>query len=453
MDSPVFASTPAFQIWSAGVDAVRAENLVRTKLCLDSKQNALSIADKAYSLENVERLCVVGAGKAAGYLAKALEDLLAPVAGRLELFGHVNVPENCVEPTQHIQLHAARPAGVNEPRSEGVVGSKRILELVAGLAPNDLCIALITGGGSALLPLPAAGVTLEDKLQVTRIMSGSGASIQELNQVRIALSAIKGGRLAAACTANRLVTIIVSDVLGDPLDLIASGPTVHPEKGSSRSHAKEVLARYASVEEIPQDVWQYLEQTQLGLQTEFEPKSVIEHHVLANNAAAVSAAADKARELGYVVETLSPESRTTSAEEVAESIIAHISKSKANEKRCLVWGGEPIVKLVGSDKRGRGGRNQQLALKAATLWSEMPSELRNRTSILSGGTDGEDGPTDAAGALVSQSVVDQINSRGLDAQDFLVRNDAYSLFEPLQALIKTGPTHTNVCDLRIATIN
>jgi len=451
MDSSA-ANAPAFQIWSAGVDAVRAENLVRAKVCFDSTKQVLSIADSDYSLEHVGRLCVVGAGKAAGYLAVAVEELLAPVPKRLQLFGHINVPENCVEPTQHIQLHAARPAGINEPRAEGVAGSTRILELVAGLDANDLCIVLITGGGSALLPLPSNGLTLADKLQVTRMMSENGASIQELNHVRIALSAIKGGRLAEACTANRLVTIIVSDVLGDPLDLIASGPTVRSEKVNTPPNAKEILARFASPEEIPQHVWRHLEQPQTQ-QTDFRSKCTSDHYVLANNATAVSAAGNKARELGYVVETLQPESPTTSAEEVAESMIAHISKFNPDEKRCLIWGGEPIVKLVSSEQRGRGGRNQQLVLKAATLWSQMSSELRNRTSILSGGTDGEDGPTDAAGAMVSQSTINEIISRDLNAQDFLDRNDAYSLFEPLNALVKTGPTHTNVCDLRIATVN
>ena len=181
------SALPAFQIWTAGVDSVRAESLVANEVRIRAT-GPFEICGKPYSLDKVQNLCVVGAGKAAGYFAKAIEDLLLPLTPSLKVFGHVNVPANCVIPTQFIKLHFARPAGVNEPRAEGVAGAKNIQQLVSSLGPDDLCLCLITGGGSALLPLPADGVTLEDKLLVTKLMSANGASIQELNRVRIALS-------------------------------------------------------------------------------------------------------------------------------------------------------------------------------------------------------------------------------------------------------------------------
>ncbi len=441
----------AYEIWSAGVDAVRAERLVADNVRLQSACE-LSICDKTYSLDGVERICVVGAGKAAGYLATAFENVLSPVADQIRVYGHVNVPANCVTSTKWIKLHAGRPAGVNEPRPEGVEGARKILADVSKLNENDLCICLLTGGGSALLPLPTEGVLLEDKLLVTRTMSSRGASIQQLNHVRIALSDIKGGGLARACAAGRLVTLVVSDVIGDPLHLIASGPTIvssNQDAGDSLP-ASELLSQFAKRDEIPDRVWKVLERPSDG--TSPPTKALLETHLLANNATAVAAAKRHAEELGYQVDIIPPEAERTTAEEVGTQLMERFANTNDGARRCVIWGGEPIVHLTG-EGTGRGGRNQQLVMQAIAAWGHLPSQVASRLCVLSGGTDGEDGPTDAAGAFANQAVVALATEQQLDVQDYLSRCDAYPCLDALGALIRTGPTHTNVCDLRVATLD
>ncbi|HND53406.1 MAG TPA: glycerate-2-kinase family protein, partial [Pirellulaceae bacterium] len=213
--------TDAFAIWMAAVDAVRADRLVRDQLAVVGDE--LRIGDDRLPLADIDRIVVVGAGKAgAGMAGGALAALGDDLAQAKQLTGWLNVPADCVQELPFITLHPARPAGLNEPTDAGVDGTRRILELVENLGPRDLCLCLISGGGSALLPAPADGITLADKQQVTKHLSASGANIRELNTVRKQLSRIKGGGLARACRAGRLATLIISDVLGDPLDVIAS---------------------------------------------------------------------------------------------------------------------------------------------------------------------------------------------------------------------------------------
>ncbi|MFH1574117.1 MAG: glycerate-2-kinase family protein, partial [Acidobacteriota bacterium] len=215
----------ALRIWHAALDAVRSETLVRNALRVEGPN--LRVGDDSIRLDSIRRIAVVGAGKAGAGMAAAVEDVLG---GRLmeekELAGWVNVPEDCVRPLGRIHLHGARPAGVNEPTPAGAAGSAEILRLVESLWADDLCLCLISGGGSALMPAPVEAITLDDKLAVTRHLSAAGANIEQLNTVRKQLSRIKGGGLARACRAGRLVALLISDVLGDPLDVIASGPTV-----------------------------------------------------------------------------------------------------------------------------------------------------------------------------------------------------------------------------------
>ncbi len=433
----------AMQIWTAGLDAVRAERLIDDNVRVGEK---LTICGRDYPIDS-GKLCVVGAGKASGYLAMQLERQLADRAPRLKLSGLVNVPENCVQPTNHIRLHGARPAGVNEPTKAGVEGTQQILEMVASLAPEDLCICLLTGGGSALLPATQEGLLLEDKLAVIRLMSSRGATIQDLNRVRIALSRVKGGGLARACRAGRLVSLIISDVIGDPIDLIASGPTVlRDAKSDSPEETPEtILRRFAEESELDARVWNCLKRSAGQPIGEHLPN--VENHLLANNATAVSAAASAARELGLHPEVIDAESPETTAEEVAAELVEKLST--ASSGTCLIWGGEPVVRLVAAESRGKGGRNQQLALAALQSWDRLPTS-KLQYCIVSGGTDGEDGPTDAAGAVVDQTIVDAVGDQQLDVGAFLKKNDAYPFFESVGGLVKTGPTHTNVCDLRIA---
>ena len=202
----------AIAIWQAGVDAVRGDRLIADNVHVPD--GSVLVGDEELTLDQIRRIVVVGAGKAGAGMSAGLESALGSrLLAEKRVAGIVNVPEDCVRPLTHIELHAARPAGVNEPRPEGVVGATGILDLIASLDERDLCICLISGGGSALLPLPAPGISLADKQAVTRFLSAAGANIQELNTVRKQLSRVKGGGLARACRGGQLVTLIISDVI------------------------------------------------------------------------------------------------------------------------------------------------------------------------------------------------------------------------------------------------
>lgn len=436
----------ALRIWQAGVEAVRSERLVKNVLHL--KHAWLRIGDETMDLRAAGRIVVVGAGKAGAGMAAAVEQVLGDDGmQRHDLSGWMNVPADCVRPLKRIRLHAARPAGVNEPTEAGVVGSGEILRIVESLGERDLCLCLISGGGSALLPCPAPGVSFADKQQVTRFLSAAGANIRELNTVRKQLSQIKGGGLARACKSGRLVSLIISDVLGDPLDVIASGPTVPNE--STAADALRVLEKFDTHDgQVPAGLIRFLEAKQDTQDlTSSAATCRVTNLVIGNNATAVAAAEAEAKRLGYVVESHAAVDLEGQAEDVGRDLARRaIRMCSAESPTCFISGGEPVVKLVAVDRRGLGGRNQQLAL-AALL--ELQSQELEGIALLSGGSDGEDGPTDAAGACIDQEVQSAARERGLDPQSFLERNDAYHFFEPLDALIKTGPTHTNVCDVRV----
>jgi hydroxypyruvate reductase len=447
----------ALAIFHAALAAVQSDRLVREHLRLDGER--LIVGDEALPLAAIRRIAVVGAGKAGAGMAAGVEEALGPrLMERKQLAGWVNVPADCARPLARIHLHAARPAGVNEPTAEGAFGSERILEIVSSLGPDDLCLCLLSGGGSALLPAPVAGVSLADKQAVTRHLSAAGANIQELNTVRKQLSRIKGGGLSRACRAGRLITLVISDVLGDPLDVIASGPTI-PDS-TTAADALAILERFGGA---PQSVLHFLRACgSAGASPSHgsagASPSQVTNVVIGNNGLAVDAAGQEAVARGY-----SPAmTAATSLEGPADGIGIHLAQmlrrmaAEPNQPDCLITGGEPTVRLVPAAERGKGGRNQQLVLAAlAELIADFPasnpqSAIRNpQFCLLSAGTDGEDGPTDAAGALIDNHLLDRLPAAGLDPRDYLLRNDAYHFFERLGGLIKTGPTHTNVCDVRV----
>ncbi|HEY1785002.1 MAG TPA: DUF4147 domain-containing protein [Pirellulales bacterium] len=434
------------QIWQAGLDAVRSDRLVESTVRVSGQ--SLLVGDESLDLAHVHRIAIVGAGKAGAGMAAGLQRALGqPLMAEKQVSGWVNVPADCVRPLAHIRLHPARPAGVNEPTAEGVRGTEEILRIVGSLGPDDVCFVLISGGGSALLPAPAAGVTLADKLAVTRHLSAAGANIAELNSVRRQLSRIKGGGLARACRAGRLFALIISDVPGDPLDVIASGPTV--DNRSTVREAIEVLERYDALRGLPA-VETYLRRLpgQAAAGEPAPPKCRVTNLVIGNNALAVDAAGVVAERLGYSHAMVVADKPEGTAEGVGQHLAAMARTMSAGPgPDCLISGGEPVVKLVPSDRRGKGGRNQQLVLAAGIELAGLEGVF-----ILSGGTDGEDGPTDAAGAWIDAEVLARAAALGLDPRAFLERNDAYHFFEPLDALIKTGPTDTNVCDVRVVLV-
>lgn len=431
-----FMRDHARRIWLAGVDAVRPEPLVRQAL-----------ADLADVVRDAQRILVLGGGKAGAAMAAAVESALADCLGRVD--GIVNVPADAVRPLKKIRLNPARPATTNFPTAEGVAGSREMLRLASTAGPGDVALCLLSGGGSALLPAPADGVMLADKLAITKLLHSCGATINEMNAVRKHLSAIKGGRLAQVFTGKAMVSLIISDVIGDPLDVIASGPTA-PDP-TTFADAIDILHHYQLRDQTPASVLTHLQAGADGKipETLKDSPDRVHNRILGNNAKALAAAHACAESLGYRVLNLGSyiEGETRHIAAMHAGIVRSIREQRIPiaPPACILSGGETTVTL--SPSPGKGGRNQEFTLAAMLKLGPLSG-----VTILSGGTDGEDGPTDAAGAFADDATLSSLSARGLDPHDFLQRNDAYHFFEATGDLLKTGLTHTNVMDVRIVLI-
>ena len=447
MNSSV-AVNDAMAIWSAGVAAVNSAELVRTAVC--RSENRLEICGEVYEIDSIRRIVVVGAGKAGAGMALGLESALGSDLVHTKVEGWINVPADCVRPLQKIRLHDARPAGVNEPTQQGVEGSERMLEMVAGLQSDDLCIVLLSGGGSALMPLPVPGISLADKLTVTRLLSRGGASIHELNAVRKRISRIKGGGLIRAAKAGRIVTLVISDVVGDPLDVIASGPTMCDD--GTAEEALTILERFTGREgesSVPASVWNELRRQAQSYGSVNQPVISCRNCIIGNNETALQAAIDRANRLGYEVRSLGSDRQGVAREIGGELAKLSQNTGSTSQPVCWIGGGEPVVQLAPTSRPRKGGRNQEVALAALChLWNQNLTGI----AILSGGTDGEDGPTDAAGAICSEQVRDAARAAGLEPFDALAINDSYTFFAAAGGLLKTGPTNTNVMDLQVVVV-
>jgi hydroxypyruvate reductase/glycerate 2-kinase len=438
-------------IWQAGVDAVAPNRLIRAALRVRGRK--LEIGSLSLPLDDIGSIAVVGTGKAGAAMSRAVEDVLGERLMREKrLHGCVNVPDRTIIPLRHIQLHGARSAPDNKPTAAGVDGARRIRSIVESLDPNDLAICLISGGGSALMPAPVSGISLADKQAVTGLLHAAGATIGQMNAVRKHLSDLKGGGLARIFRGRWLVSLIISDVVGDPLDVIASGPTA-PDP-STFAEALGVLAVPQLAGRVPQSVLDFLRAGARGEHSETLkrlPKNVA-NFVIGNNETALRAAARTARELGYRVLNLSSFIEGDSRQ--VGVVLAGIARGVRERSEpaappvCILSGGETTVTL--GPEHGLGGRNQELVLAALDHLGH--AGLRD-TLVLSGGTDGEDGPTDAAGAFADETLARQAQRRDLDPADFLARHDAYRFFESLGGLIKTGLTNTNVMDLRVVLVS
>jgi glycerate 2-kinase len=444
-------TTDAQSIWLSGVEAVDSARLVEKFVKVDGGDLVFGNDRLRLLLDSIRRILVVGGGKAGAGMARGLESVLGP--GLLEskkVSGWINVPDPLAEPLSHIWLHGARPAGMNEPTMAGVVGSREILDMVGSLGKDDLCISLLSGGGSALLPSPLNPVSLDDKLELTRLLSSVGANIEELNTVRKQLSAIKGGGLLRSCSAGRIVSLILSDVLGDSLGIIASGPTVPETVKANR--ALSILDFFdTGRRHVPATVYDLLERKASFKPS--EPTAKFDNFIIGNNLTAVKAAEAKAIELGYRCESFSATDCEGEAEQIGIDLAAKAIQMRDSTKvspNCFISGGEPVVRLVEPSIRGRGGRNQQLILAAL---DQLEDDGADRIVLLSGGTDGEDGPTDAAGAFLDTRLLKRVREAGIDPKDYLRRNDAYTFFKLVDGLIETGPTDTNVCDLRVVLVD
>ncbi|MBL8795061.1 MAG: DUF4147 domain-containing protein, partial [Planctomycetia bacterium] len=368
-------------IWQAAVAAARPETLLREAF----RDPAL-----AELLRAAPRILVVGAGKAGSAMSTAVEAARPDCLDRIE--GVVNVPAGSETPLQRIQLHAARPAGSNHPTVEGVAGAHRILDLLRGAGPQDMALCLLSGGGSALLPAPAAGITLEDKQQVTRLLHACGATINEMNAVRKHLSAIKGGRLAQAFAGRALVSLIISDVIGDPLDVIASGPTAADP--TTFGEALDILERFHLAERVPPAVREHLQRGAAGElpETLKALPGNVRNVVIGNNVRSLRAAQQQAEQLGFRVLNLGSyiEGETRQTAVVFAGLVRSLRADgwPVAPPVCVLSGGETTVTLT--EHHGLGGRNQEFVLAAL---NKLGAAGMHGVVLLSGGTDGEDGPT------------------------------------------------------------
>lgn len=431
------------EIFNTAVSAAKADSAMGNSLAVND--NILSIDNFKYHLDRYRNIYVVGAGKASAFMALEIERVL----GKRITSGAVNVKYG----------HGARLAciEVNEcghplPDENGLKGSDGIFRLLRSAGESDLVICLISGGGSSLLPYPVKGVSLDDLRKVNRLLIECGAEIGEINTVRKHISRSKGGGLARAAFPAEVLALIISDVVGNRLDMIASGPTV-PDK-TSPEDAVKVLDDYGLTHRAPAAVMEALysenrARPEEDLKLHERQFERVRNVIIADNRLALDAASRRAQEMGFQV-NLIPTSIQGEAREAANALVDNIKRSLAIRSQrerplCFISGGETTVTVKGA---GRGGRNTEFALAAA-----MAIHGFDGVSLLSCGTDGTDGPTDAAGAFCDSTTIARASEKGLRAELHLEENNSYPFFASLDDLIITGPTGTNVMDIQIAAID
>lgn len=456
-------------ILDAAIRAVDPHQAVLDNIRLRGER--LRVGSKAYPLAELDRILVVGGGKAGTPMTAAVFEVLggATTGGRISggvvnvKYGHTSAAGGWRvrygrggEPhhapgradTGPVEIHEA---GHPVPDAAGLAGAEKIASLLSGLSERDLVLALISGGGSALLPLPARGISLPDYQRLTSLLLASGADITEINILRKHCSQLQGGQLARLAAPAQVAALILSDVVGTPLDAIASGPTV-PDR-STFADAWAVLERYHAAEQAPDSVRERLRRGVAGEIADtpkagdplFERVNTV---VVGDNAIAGRAAVAAAKSLGYDAALLTTflQGEAREVGRVVAGLAQGIAAGQSDYARpvCLVLGGETTVTLNGS---GRGGRNQELALSAAiTLGGyELPQGVE--VAVVSLGTDGTDGPTDAAGGIATLDSLKRAKAAGLDARAALQDNDSYPFLSALGDLLITGPTQTNVNDL------
>lgn len=438
------------RILSAALQAVDPGDAVRAHLHREGGRLLVGPQEntRLLFLDDYTHVYVVGAGKAGAPMALAALECL----GAYCTAGVVIIKEGHAAIDPHIPLPPAWPrlalheAGHPLPDARGLAATRQVLDLLEGATERDLVLCLISGGGSALLTRPALGISLDDLQELTSLLLASGASINEINTLRKHLDLVKGGGLARAASPAELVTLVLSDVVGDPLDIIASGPTV--ADASTFGSVWAILERYALVDRLPEAVRSHLLRGREGKLPD-TPKSGdpiferVQHVIVGSNRLAAGAALAQARQEGFYSLLLTTYLQGEARQ--AGRFLASIARQQAASGEplpgpaCLLAGGETTVTLLG---RGRGGRNQELALGAVEDLAGLPDVL-----LVTLATDGGDGPTDAAGAVVSGDTLARADAAGLSVPQHLLNNDAYSFFNGLGDLLKPGPTQTNVNDL------
>ncbi|MBI4495483.1 MAG: glycerate kinase [Deltaproteobacteria bacterium] len=432
----------AREIFLQAVKAAEPRQALFSKVKL--KDERLWVGARSYSLPAFRRIFVLGAGKAAAAMAAGMESILGPrLTG-----GLINVKYEAGKRLRRVKV---QEAGHPLPDGNGVRGAERMAQLLSGLGENDLVIFLLSGGASALLPAPRPGISLKDKQAVTDLLLRCGATIQEVNTIRKHLSLLKGGGLARLAFPATVITLILSDVIGDPLETIASGPTA-PDPTTFRDVAA-IMDKYKLWRKSPPAVARLFRRGERGKEAETlkEGDPVFQkvyNLIIGNNLLALKAAGKRARAFGYRTLLLSSrmagETREVARVHGTIAQEVRISGNPIRPPACLLSGGETTVTVKG---KGRGGRNQEFTLAAALEIAGWRGIV-----VLSGGTDGIDGPTDAAGAIADGETGRRAAARGLDPQAFLEENDSYSFFQRLNGLLMTGPTGTNVMDVRLVLV-
>ncbi|HHL39494.1 MAG TPA: glycerate kinase [Deltaproteobacteria bacterium] len=437
--SPRAAARAVFREALKAADPVKA---VKAALSLVKARGRtrLRAGRYSYDLDSIEGVYCIGAGKAAAAMAAAVEGVLGRrVAGGLVVtkYGHGR-------PTRRIEVvEAAHPI----PDEAGLAGARRMMEIARKAGARDLVICLVSGGASALAPAPLPGVTLAHKQAMTELLVRSGADIYEINAVRKHLSVIKGGGLARLIAPARTLALVISDVVGDDLSTIASGP-VSPDE-TTCADCLAVLERYGIAERAPRAVLDGLRSGRFETPKPGDPIfDGVRALLVATNRSALAAAARRAGSLGLrpvvLTSTITGETHEAARFLVAVAREALSSGNPARPPACILMGGETTLRVTGG---GLGGRNQEFALTAA-----LELDGIDGVTVLSAGTDGTDGPTDAAGAFADGATLVRARAAGLDAAGHLARNDSYRFFDTLGDLLRTGPTGTNVMDVMMAVV-
>ena len=433
----------AYTILNAAIDAVKPSKLIKNQIML--KDNILQIKKQQTDLSQFENIYIIGAGKASAFMAQSLEDILQ----NRVTSGAVVVKYDHGAPCQKVKIFEGGHPIIDE---NSLAGTAQILNLVQQAGEKDLVLCLVSGGGSALLEKLSEGISLPDLQKTFNLLLGCGAAIEEINIVRKHLSLVKGGQLARAIAPATCITLIISDVIGDPVESIASGPTAADP--TTFQDTWQVIEKYQLTKQLPEALKNYLQRGKEGKIPEtLKPGDSIFHKtdniVLGNNFLALQTGEQTAKELGYntVILTSQIQGEAREIGKAAASIISEVIASGHPVQRpaCFLIGGETTVTLRGE---GKGGRNQELVNSALI-------SLKNVTHpyvLISCGTDGTDGPTDVAGGIITHEMWEKAKTLNLKPQEYLDRNDAYHFLEKIDGLIKTGPTGTNVMDIILALI-